>query len=631
MKMESQEVMMDHPSVAEQDRPRERPVTLVAGNGARPRTLLPALLTSGLLWACYFPLAWSWLAWVALVPLLCLVRTAARPRRVYLYAWVSGLAFFWPVLQWLRVADYRMYATWAALATYCSLYFPAAIFLVRQLDRHTRLPLIVTLPAVWTGLEFFRSFILTGFAWYYLAHTQHDFVTLIQVADLAGTYAVTFLLAAVNGLIFEILCGRSWFRTFFGLPAEAARAGRPALQFQIGAVLLLLGVSLAYGRWCLHQEEFTPGPRVALIQGNVDQEIRNEASAQRDKCDEMRRHYYNICDQTLSQQRPPVLLVWPETSFPEPWEEVSPGLPTPYCQGMARYVAARWRANVLLGLNAFDQGIAPDLLGAATLGASATPAFPGGIPWADLFLCGQNGDGKLRTYCSAVLIRSDGQCGGRYDKFHRVPFAEYVPFQDWLPWLAAFAPYDDYDYSIHTGRRLTRFSLANYHFGVLICLDADPFLARQYVSDAKGEPKVDFLLNIANDGWFRGTSEHEEHLAICRFRAIESRRSLARAANMGISAVIDGSGRVLQPRILPDQNEVRIWEVPQGDPVELPVSQWKQFKKVPGVLLAYIPIDERTSLYARWGDWLPWGCWLLVGGSLVVAVGRRFFLEKSSC
>src|SRR5438874_13304294 len=79
--------------------------------GARPRVLLPALASAALLWACYFPLAWGWLAWVALVPLLCLVRSDARPRRIYLAAWVGGLAFFWPVLQWMRVADFRMYGT----------------------------------------------------------------------------------------------------------------------------------------------------------------------------------------------------------------------------------------------------------------------------------------------------------------------------------------------------------------------------------------------------------------------------------------------------------------------------------------------------------------------------------------
>jgi apolipoprotein N-acyltransferase len=100
------------------------------------------------------------------------------------------------------------------------------------------------------------------------------------------------------------------------------------------------------------------------------------------------------------------------------------------------------------------------------------------------------------------------------------------------------------------------------------------------------------LLNISNDGWFDGTSEHDQHLAICRFRAIECRRAVARAVNMGISAVIDGNGRV----------------------VALPGPTWAQSKKMAAVLTATIPIDARSSLYARWGDWLPWACWITIGG-----------------
>src|SRR5262249_19777310 len=152
-----------------------------------------------------------------LVPLLCLVRSEAQPRRVYLGAWAGGLAFFWFVLQWMRVADIRMYATWAMLATWCSLFVPLGIFLIRRLERCTRLPLVVTVPIVWTGLEFIRAHLLTGFPWYFLGHTQHDFLPAIQIADLGGAYAVTFVVAAVNALVFEALYIRPGLRAWFAL------------------------------------------------------------------------------------------------------------------------------------------------------------------------------------------------------------------------------------------------------------------------------------------------------------------------------------------------------------------------------------------------------------------------------
>src|SRR6476469_9815282 len=117
------------------------------------RVLLPALPAAALLYLAYFPVAWGWLGWVGLVPLLGLVRSKARPRRLYVAAFVVGLAFYVPILQWFRVADVRMYFAWIFLALYCALYFPAAIALVRFLESRTRLPLVVTLPVVWTALE----------------------------------------------------------------------------------------------------------------------------------------------------------------------------------------------------------------------------------------------------------------------------------------------------------------------------------------------------------------------------------------------------------------------------------------------------------------------------------------------
>jgi len=548
--------------------------------------LVPALMTAGLLWACFFPLAQGWLAWIALVPFLSLVRSQARPRYVYWSAFAGGLAFFLPVLQWLRVGDYNMmYYSWAALATYCAVYFPLAIFLTRQIDRRVPLPLILVFPAVWTALEFLRSYVLTGFPWYYLAHTQHDYLSVIQISDLGGAYAVSFLVAAVNALIFEWLQCFGGFRALFSLP-ERLQLRRWALPAQTGVVLLVLGAVLLYGNWRLSQNSFASGPRLALIQGNLDQDIRNEASLSEQSALQSFQHFRRICDLAAKQRPTPNLIVWPENSCPESWLE-GPAGPDAASMKLADRAAQIWKTNLLFGMEAYISG----------------------------------SDDKELRFNSAVLVHAHqgqagvtGQPGGRYDKIHRVPFGEYVPFQDALPWMKTFAPYD-FDYSIRPGKQQTRFQLDSFRFGVLICFeDTDPVLAREYVSDRAEEPKADFFVNISNDGWWRGTSGHDEHLAVSRFRAIENRRAVCRSVNMGISAMIDGNGRVLHPQILKNVENMRDWEIPTNSKVpDLPVSRWSEFKQAQGVLLANVPIDRRGSLYAQWGDWFPWACWLVVG------------------
>jgi apolipoprotein N-acyltransferase len=558
--------------------------------------LVPALLTGGLLFASYFPLNWGWLAWLALVPLLCLVRSAASDKRVFFCAWAGGLAFFWPVLQWMRVADPAMYATWAALATYCALYVPVGVLLVRRLDRTTRLPLVVTLPVVWTALEFPRSHLATGFSWYLLGHTQHDFLAVIQVTDLGGTYAVTALVAAVNAMLFEVLYARPWFRTAFALPEPARPTGRRALLAQGVAVALLMGASLGYGEWRLRQNDFAPGPKVALVQSNLDLRLKNQAWSHEPggAPAAMQRHQVWLTD--VAVLRHPGLIVWPETSWPGDWGEVvedGAARPTPDADSLklAKAVSEAWHTDLLLGL-----------------GTAVTSP-----------------ERRVRArYNSAVLATADGRFGGRYDKIHRVPFGEYVPLRDWLPFMDWFSPYD-FDYSIHPGEKLTRFRLGPYHYGALICYeDTVSYLARAYAVPDGDQPAADFLLNTSNDGWFDGTPEHAQHLAICRFRAIEARRSVGRSVNMGISAVVDPNGRVLAPQTAEQVGDVRLWELSPGAS-DLPASRWREFTKVPGVLIASLPIDHRVSPYARLGDWLPWTCWLILAAGLVVGLvrGRR--------
>jgi apolipoprotein N-acyltransferase len=587
----------------------------------RLHPLVPALASGGLAWLCYFPADCGWLAWVALVPLLTLVRSPARPRTVYVSAWVGGLVFFGPALQWLRVADSRMYFTWAFLACYCALYFPLALSLIRFLDHRLHWPLVVTVPVVWTALELLRSHFGTGFSWYLLGHSQHDFLPLIQISDFTGVYGLTFLIAAVNALCVEFLYDRRRFSVWIsprqvrsshqpGAPAtrQLARSRRwrsglvrifRADVIEGLVVLVALGAALSYGWWRLGEDRLTEGPQIALIQGNLDQRIRNDSSFQEEAARSMANHFIDLSD--LAADLKPELIVWPETSYPVDWVENTDGAPTDGSAETARRMIARWETNLLLGMN-------------STIVESAD---------------------RRRRYNSAVLIDRSAHAAGRYDKIHRVPFGEYVPLRDWLPWMNTFAPYD-FDYSVWPGRRYTRFTLAgkgasrSFSFGALICYeDTDPAVARPY-GGGDGERPVDFLINISNDGWFNGTSEHDQHLAICRFRAVEARRSVARSVNMGISALIDSNGRVLAPHRLPAPASPKktvnhVWAVGEGDAQgrRLPVSDWPQYKKVAGVLLATIPIDDRTSLYSRWGDWLPWTCWAVLAAGIVLGIRRR--------
>ncbi len=566
--------------------------------------IAPAILSGLLLWAAFFPLDYGFLGWVALVPWLLLVRAEVPRWRRYLAAYLGGMVFSALATQWLRVAHPMMYLSWAAFTLVLPVFWVIALAGIRALDRRG-VPWALAVPSVWLTLEYVRMHFPTGFpflkplglyqmigfGWYFLGYTQHDALTMIQVADVGGIYAVSAMVATVNGLCAEWLwhwlsrrretlpghneyAGRQRSRPLFGCSVAGVDGRSPLLlKWSTAAVAVVLGAAAAYGWWQLHHEPFEPGPRVAALQGVIPQFQKNERG------ESLIRAYIALHREAVPQQ--PDLIVWPETCFPVDYCEVR--TTEDVREEFAEYAR---RSRELL--QRFDPRV-PTLLGLNAL------------VWQD---------GREHKYNSALLVLPGPQrFGGRYDKMHLVPFGEYVPLGDVVPFLHRLTPYER-EYACQPGEDWTRFRFRaadgrKWSFACLICYeDTDPYLARQYVAGPAtaaaaaaahaAEGSVDFFVNISNDGWFDGTEEHEQHLAICRFRAVETRRSFVRAVNMGISGVIDPDGRVIA---LPE-------------PADSP-RDWVKSKKVEAIVTAVVPIDRRRSIYAELGDWVPATCFSL--------------------
>ena len=580
----------------------------------KPRVFLPAVASGVLLWAAFFPLNLGALGFVALVPWLTLVRAPVSTRRRYFAAYVGGVAFFALATQWVRVAHPMMYMSWLGLAVVAPLFWLVALALLRRLDR-LGVPPAVAVPVAWVALEYARmhfptgfpflkplgAYQMIGFGWYFLGYTQHAFLPLIQIADLGGVYAVSFVVGSVNGLLAGVAMQVPAVRRLLRWGEEPTpqpppcregeKSGPPSLQgggWGVGLLftLALLAASVGYGFYRLDHPAFADGPVVSAVQGNF---------GQGDKMgdpDRLLWSYYELHKKAYFQgPAHPDLIVWPETCQPINWCAVAPGVreesaPPNFQRGckisQVELLGRDWGAPVLFGLNGLEWDGEHQWRYNSALLLEPLPRNPLAKP----------GD--------PAILRSAAVA--RYDKMHLVPFGEYVPLEGPLPFMAWFTPYEK-GYSCRPGEKWTRFPLAardgrNFTFGCLICYeDSDPYLARQYVAS---EP-VDFFVNISNDGWFDGTEEHEQHLAICRFRAVEARRSVVRSVNMGISAVIDPDGRV----------------------VALPDPDWSKSKKTEAVVTAAVPIDTRGSLYATLGDWIPAGCWLAAMVAVVLTLRRK--------
>src|SRR5262245_23592666 len=226
--------------------PREStPQEIIDSARRAPAGAMGALIASGLtavlLWGAFTPLDFGPLAWVALVPLLALVRIERPVRRMYGMVFLGGLMFWVMSLQWMRLGHPVMYVAWWALSLYLALYLPVFVALARVAVWRLNVPLTLAAPIVWVGLELLRGYLMTGFSWYYLAHTQYRWIELIQISDLSGAYGVSFLIALVAGCLAEML-PVSLFTRLGLLPVTGGSAGLRVASMR--GILIRSGICL---------------------------------------------------------------------------------------------------------------------------------------------------------------------------------------------------------------------------------------------------------------------------------------------------------------------------------------------------------------------------------------------------
>jgi apolipoprotein N-acyltransferase len=504
----------------------------------------------------------------------------------------------------MRLGDPSMYIAWGALAIYCALYFPVFVACCRVAVHRFSVPLTIAAPVVWVGLEYLRAFFFTGFSWYYLGHTQYRWVEMIQISDLTGAYGVSAVVAMVAALLAGLL-PVSLLKKCRLVPQDGWQddQGLIALskpKLQVVVCLALFSAALVYGFVRRSQADFQPGPKVALIQGNYTASLKHDPN----EWSEIYRRHEFLTGQMVKYQ--PDIILWPETMFRWPLFVSPLGMSEQQLQAAAPQIPpGRWTdTSVQQALTDMSQKSgAAMILGLETYEAQV---------------------GDVGRYNSAVLVTPNFGITKRYDKLHLVPFGEYLPLKETLPFLQAFSPIPS-EFSLKPGKQPVVFEYGGWNLAPIICFeDTVPYLVRQIVknSSTAGPDKnpVDCLVNLTNDGWFHGSSELDQHLITAAFRAVECRTPLIRAVNTGISAVIDGDGVVREPEIFFDgDNEGR-------DTLHNPkTGRWH--KQLNAAVIDTVPLDSRRSLYVAYGDWFAMTC---CSGTLFFALGGIVFRRKKS-
>ncbi len=451
-------------------------------------SLRPSLLAvlSGILIALSFPKSdLSFLAWFALIPLLTSIEGHSS-RSAFKLGFLCGLTAYSGIIYWVIIVmgvygHLPLFASiplWLFLSAWLALFYAVPTWATAMGER-LGLKSALIFPLAWIAADYLRSFLLTGFPWTMLGHSQYRLLPLIQIADITGVYGITGLILLANVVFYRIV------RALSG--SEVPYPAKSAIIF-----LILLSSTLGYGFSRLN----LPLPKetaikVALIQGNIDQDVK-WSPAFREKTVDI---YTNLSKQAALKQKTD-LIVWPESAAPFFFQENS---------------ATSDRIRTLakeLGVYLFF-----------------------GSPAAEIR------DSGYRNLNSAFLIAPDGSEKGRRDKVHLVPFGEYVPMAKLFPFvhkmvhgIGDFAP----------GQDMKPLDCGKTTLGTLICYEAIfPELARAQVNAGSR-----ILVNITNDAWFGTSSAPYQHLSMAVFRTVETRTPLIRAANTGITSIIDQNGHI---------------------------------------------------------------------------------------
>ncbi len=458
---------------------------------------LQATLT-GILLVLSFPPVGIWpLAWVAFIPLMFALSDAGAKKGFFL-GWLSGFIFFLGTVYWVvnsmyyygGLPVYISVPVMLALVAFLSVY-PAFFGLFFASMRWDRAPLLrpVIVPAFWVALEYLRGHLFTGFPWVLTGYSQASNITLIQFSDITGVWGLSFLVLAVNTVLFLCLKGR-----------VDLRIKRPVKEVLF--VLAMLTMVLAYGFMRIKQVDTRvmdwPELNVAIAQGNIDQSVKWDKRFQEKTLDIYREL------SVRAAQKGARLIVWPETAVP-----FYLGANNPKEDLVAEIVSAGG-GYILMGSPSYDY------------------------------------DPKTRKvsyFNSAYLFTPDGELAGRYDKVHLVPYGEYVPLKRLFPFIKKLtAGVGDFS----SGPGPVPIGFDGDGIGVVICYEAIfPVLSAEAV---KGGATL--LVNLTNDAWFGRSSAPYQHFEMSAFRAVENKVFLLRAANTGISAVVDPVGRIRKASVL---------------------------------------------------------------------------------
>jgi apolipoprotein N-acyltransferase len=494
---------------------------------------------------------YGFVAWFCLVPFLYAlgrVDVIGGAGLGFLFGYVYGYGTF----AWLPSTESVSQAQYIFLIVPTfSIFYVAFGLLYSQIRPAVGSWIIIVGPALWAALEYARAnFFFLSLPWNFIAHSQYDYLTLIQIADISGMYGVSFVVVMVNQFLSQVLA------FFFRPERDRSRdmSGNSFVNSVIASgilIIILVAVVVVYGRLRIDAPKADGHLRVAIIQANVMTRDNMQRAEQREHLKPYRQLSLEAAEKGSD------LIIWPASSLPADFR-------SRVVRRTVQQTAKESNTYLLVGGAGIEK---------------FKPRKEGQVPFSN----------------SEFLIAPNGRLKKQYNKIHLVPFNEYLPLQGKIKWPRWVTPLE---FSFIRGEEHTLFEVAEAKFGTPICWEGlFPDLFRRFVKAG-----ANFMVNVTNDGFTGRTAAPYQTLAMTVFRAVENRVVVLRASTTGVSCYISPGGEIVERIQDNGGNDIFVSGILVRD---VPLYNTKTFYAKYGDVFAFAAIGVSiaallVSIYARW-------------------------------
>ncbi len=469
--------------------------------------------------------------WFAFVPVMYVMIREEKVSSAFWYGFLSAGVFYLGSLYWILFVGPMGLGAYPALIMLCCYFgsvYPACLAAAKYLGKKAGIELIFLFPVIITLAEYIREWLFSGWPVLTPAQSQHQFTWILQVLSVTGVSGLNFMIISVNALIALFVSGKH---------VKFRSAGG------IAWVIIMVFLMTAAACSNLYKNSGTKLIRAAVMQPNIDQNVQWTPEYRKYTMETMKALYDSVAPEK------PDIIIWPETGYPGILNMEKNGGPE----------IASWLKGVY-----------------AVVGSDKAVI---------------NG-GKTDYYNAAFMLAPAGNITGEYSKHHLVPFGEYIPLQEVIPFVKKVV--QRYGYvGFKSGTSIEPFELDSVKIGPIICFDSFfPEISREHA--LKG---AKMLVHLSYETWYGVSPASAQIFTNAVLRAVENRLYIVRSVASGISGIVDDRGVIL--------------------------GTTKLFEKKAFVRDIRINSSAGKSFYTLHGDWFAWMLFALLGAVIAAALLKK--------